>query len=98
MILRIYYIRSKVSISMYCSIVKKIGFNQNIEIESRHFEFRNCNARGMNSGKKRNLCVEMPILCNGGLKFKIKNHRAFKFRSYEIRNYERTINLTHDKS
>ena len=35
------YIRSIVSISMYCSIVKKIGFNQNIETESQHFEFRN---------------------------------------------------------
>ena len=40
-ILRIYYIRSKVSISIYCLIVKKFGFNQNIEIESQHFEFRN---------------------------------------------------------
>ena len=39
--LRILYIRSKVSISMYCSIVKKFGFNQNIEIESQHFEFIN---------------------------------------------------------
>ena len=40
LILRIlYYIRSKESISMYCSIVKKFGFNQNIE--SQHFAFRN---------------------------------------------------------
>ena len=98
MILRIYYIRSKVSISMYCSIVKRFGFNQNIEIESQHFEFRNQNARGTNSGKKRNLCVKMPILCNKGLKYKIKNHRTFKFSSHEIRNYETTIDLTHDKS
>ena len=27
--------------SMYCSIVKHFGFNQNIEIKSQHFEFRN---------------------------------------------------------
>ena len=40
-ILGIYFIRSKVSISMYCSIVKRFGFNQNIEIGSQHFEFRN---------------------------------------------------------
>ena len=39
--LRILYIRSKVSISMYCSIVKKFGFNQNIKIESQYFEFKN---------------------------------------------------------
>ena len=37
----IYYIQSKVSISMNCSIVKNFGFNQNIEIESQHFELRN---------------------------------------------------------
>ena len=37
--LRIYYIRSKVS----SSVVKNLVFNQNIEIEieSQHFEFRN---------------------------------------------------------
>ena len=39
--LRVYYIRSKVSNSMYCSVVKKLVFNQNIEIESEHFEFGN---------------------------------------------------------
>ena len=36
-----------------------------------------------------------PILCNEGLKYKIKNHRTFKFSSHEIRNYETTIDLTH---
>ena len=40
MILRIYYIRSNISISMYCSIVKKIGFNQNIEILSLEIEMQ----------------------------------------------------------
>ena len=39
--LRVYYIRSKVSNSMYCSVVKNLVSNQNIEIESQHFEFRN---------------------------------------------------------
>ena len=39
----------------------------------------------------------MPILCNEGLKYNIKNHRTFKFSSHEIRNYETTIDLTHDK-
>ena len=39
--LHVYYIRSKVSNSMYSSVVKNLVFNQNIEIESQHFEFRN---------------------------------------------------------
>ena len=30
------------------------------------------------------------------LKYKIKNHRTFKFRSHKIRNYETTIDLIHD--
>ena len=51
--LRVYYIRSKVSNSMYCSVVKNLVFNQNVEIESQHFEF----ARETNSGEKRKLCI-----------------------------------------
>ena len=48
--------------------------------------------------KKRILCVKMLILCNEGLKYDIKNHRTFKFRSHEIRNYETTNDLTHEIS
>ena len=48
------------------------------------------------------LCDEgdgLVVVCDESLKYKIKiTHRTFKFRSHEIRNYETTIDLTHNKS
>ena len=40
-ILRIYYIRSKVIISMCCSKVKIVVSIKILKVESQHFEFRN---------------------------------------------------------
>ena len=55
--LRIYYLRSKISNSMYCPVVKNLVSIKISEIESQHFEFRNRNAKGTNSGDKQKLCI-----------------------------------------
>ena len=51
----LYTIKSKQSNVLFSSW--KFAFNQNIDLESQHFEFRNWNVRGTNSGEKRKLWV-----------------------------------------
>ena len=91
--LRIYYLRSKVSNSMYCSVVKNLV---SIKILKKKVNILNLEIE---------IQGEPTVAKNKDYAFRFRyfvmrvwNHRTFKFRSLEIRNYETTIDLTHDKS